>query len=195
MGFEFGRRVREAAGAIGARMAERARRLGRLAHAEAGRVWRDVGERLHLDAVCSVEEADAPPAANAEENLAVGPGTLAVVETMAEVLARSGYSEIRADVVGFAAPEVVRGTVRSHRPSLSARARGRPVLVDVFLPEECDLDRHLSRWHLFASAAEQMGGEFHLVVPSWLDGRAGRSWARQLTEGCGFSVGKVWELG
>jgi hypothetical protein len=194
MGFEIGRRVREAAGAIGARMAEQARRLGRLAHAEAGRVWRDVGERLHWDLASPAAAPEGPPPGNAEENLAVGPHTLAAVETMAEVLKRSGYSEVRADVAGFAAPEIVRGTVRSHRPSLSARAAGRPVIVDVFLPDERDLDHQLSRWHLFASAADQTGGEFHLVVPAWLEGRAGRVWARQLTAGCGISVAKVWEL-
>jgi hypothetical protein len=174
-------------------MAEGARRLGRLAHAEAGRVWRDVGERLHWEVPPSAAP-EGPPPGNAEENLAVGPRTLAAVETMAEVLSRSGYAEVRADVAGFTAPDIVRGTVRSHRPSLSARAGGRPVIVDVFLPDESDLDRHLSRWHLFASAADQTGGEFHLVVPAWLDGRDGRAWARQLTAGCGLSVAKVWVL-
>lgn len=195
MGFEIGRRVREAAGAIGARMAGEARRLGRLAHAEAGRVWRNVGERLHWDLAAS-EDVPATPQelANAEENKAVGPRTLAVTETMAEVLARSGYADVRADVAGFSPPDIVRGTVRSHRPCLSARAAGRPILVDVFLPEEGEVDHQISRWHLFASAAEQMGGEFHLVVPSWMEGRGGRAWARQVSEACGLPVAKVWEF-
>ena len=196
MGFEIGRRVREAAGVLGARMAKEARRLGRLAHAEAGRVWRDVGERLHWDRTDPAEEAaERWASANTEDNEAVGPRTLAVVEIMAEVLARSGYSDVRADVAGFTAPEVVRGTVRSHRPSLAARAGNRPVLVDVFLPDESDVERQLSRWHLFASAAEQMGGEFHLVVPSWFEGRTGRAWVQQLTDGHGLRAGKVWEIG
>lgn len=194
MGFEIGRRVREAAGAISERVAERARRLGRLAHAEAGRVWRDVGERLHLHEAPAADGPELPSAGNAEENQAVGPRTLAVVETMAEVLARSGYDEVRADVAGLTAPELVRGTVRSHRPCLSARVAGRPVLVDVFLPEESDIDRQLSRWHLFASAAEQTGGEFHLVVPSWFEGRSGRGWVRQLSDASGLGVAKIWEL-
>jgi hypothetical protein len=68
------------------------------------------------------------------------------------------------------------------------------VLVDVYLPGESDPDEHLSRWQLFASAAHDCGGEFHVVVPTWMDGAPGRRWVRALTEATGMTVTKVWEV-
>jgi hypothetical protein len=216
MGFELKRLVQEAAGAFGSRVADGARALGRCAHAQAGRLWRDVGEILRLDS-CAPRGAPAvassaarakdperrrdtpgapfasePP--NGEPNIVVGARTQVLVETMAEVLERSGYRELRADVPNRAAPELVRGTVRSHRPSLAAVAGGCAVLVDVFVPGETPAEEQLSRWHLFSSAAEQVGGEFHVVVPATVDGMAGRAWARRVAEATGLSIQQVWEI-
>ena len=209
MGFELRKLVREAAGAFGARVAETARSVGRRAHARAGRVWRDVGELLRLDEraapdararlgaqACAAERPAlrAPDLVSAELNTAVGARTQVLVETMVEVLERSGYRELRADVTGRSAPEVVRGTVRSHRPSVAAVGGGCAVLVDVFVPSETSPEEQLSRWHLFSSAAEQVGGEFHVVVPSTLEGIAGRAWTRRLAEATGMSIHRVWEI-
>jgi hypothetical protein len=210
MGFELRKLVREAAGALGTRFAETARSMGRRAHARAGRVWRDVGELLRLgeDAALAARVRPPPNAdatekpgrvraidpASAEPNTAVGAHTQVLVETMVEVLERSGYVEVHADVAGRTAPELVRGTVRSHRPSLAAVAGGCAVLVDVFVPSEMAPEEQLSRWHLFSSAAEQVGGEFHVVVPSTLEGVAGRAWTRRLAEAMGMSIHQVWEI-
>ena len=217
MGFELKRLVQEAAGAFGSRVADTARALGRCAHAQAGRLWRDVGEILQLDAYAtprapvgtsSTARAKEPeprrgapgvPLAsgeppNGEPNIVVGACTQVLVETMAEVLERSGYRELRADVPNRAAPELVRGTVRSHRPSLAAVAGGCAVLVDVFVPGETPAEEQLSRWHLFSSTAEQVGGEFHVVVPATVDGMAGRAWARRVAEATGLSIHQVWEI-
>ena len=68
------------------------------------------------------------------------------------------------------------------------------MLVDVHVPAESTPDEQLSRWHLFASAAEQLHGEFHVVVPARIEGMAGRSWARQLSEATGIEALKVWEV-
>jgi hypothetical protein len=68
------------------------------------------------------------------------------------------------------------------------------VLVDVFEPMECDPEEQLSRWHLFSSAAEQLGGEFHVVVPAWLEGTTGRAWSRRVADACGLRIAHVWEL-
>ncbi len=194
MGFELGRLVREAAGEIGTRVAEKARELRRRAHAQAGRVWRDVGVILRLDASPEVHEASGCDASGREANTMVGPSTRAVVETMAEVLALSGYVGVHADVEGRPAPSVIRGTMRSHRPSLSATSSGRQVLVDVFVPEETDASLQLSRWQLFASAADQSGGEFHVVVPAWFENSGGRDWVRRIAEATGMRIAKVWEI-
>jgi hypothetical protein len=187
--------VREAAGGIGSRFVDKARELRRLAHARADQVWRDVGERLRMQLALVLRDARRGECQRtAEPNEVLGPGTLAIVESMYEVLALSGYRAVCADVTGHTAPELVHGTVRSHRPSLTAVGGGRPVLVDVYLPGESDPDEHISRWQLFASAASDCGGEFHVVVPSWMEGGSGRRWVRSVTEGSGMVVTKVWEV-
>lgn len=210
MAFELKKLVREAAGALGDRFAETARAFGRRAHARAGRVWRDVGEILRLEpevgrkssqrragepAAAPVSTPARPPDPSvAEQNEAVGACTQALVETMVEVLERSGYRELHADITGRPVPEIVRGTLRSHRPSLAAVGGGCAVLVDVFVPSETAPDEQLSRWALFSSAAQQVGGEFHVVVPARLDGVAGRAWANRVAEATGLAIHKVWEV-
>jgi hypothetical protein len=198
MRFELVWLVRGVAGELGTRVADKARELGRRAQAGAGRVWRGLGERLlpdpsdHRREPCAFARCVAP--ARAESNAALGPRTAALVETMAEALALSGYRDVRADVSGLDAPEMVRGTARNHRPSLSALGGGRPVLVDVYIPGEIDPEEHLSRWHLFGSAAAQLHGEFHVVVPSFFEGTRGRECVRRLTDAMGIEVTKVWEV-
>jgi len=194
MGFELGRLVREAAGELGALLAEKARDLRRRAHARAGRVWRDVGELIRVQIAIALDAHGPTHVTNPETNTVVGPQTRVLIETMAEVLSRSGYSAVRADLEGGSAPEVVHGTVRSHRPSLSAIGGGRTVLVDVYLPDESDEDEQFSRWQLFASAAAQSGGEFHVVVPSWIAGDPGNRWVRSLCDSTGIAITKVWEV-
>ena len=195
MGFELGRLVREAAGGISTRVVEKARELRRRAEAGAGRVWRGVGEKLPVHLSIEVGGGRRGELAGHEEaNLALGPCTRALVETMAEALALSGYGAVHADLAGRPSPAVVRGTMRSHRPSLAAVGGGRPVLFDVFVPGETDPAEHLSRWQLFASAATQCDGEFHVVVPAWLDGSAGKEWVRRIVDGTGLRIAKVWEI-
>lgn len=194
MGFELGRLVREAAGGIGSILAEAARDLRRKAHDEAGRVWRDVGELLRDQIATALEAQRRSGPDRTERNEAVGPKTRAVTETMSEVLALSGYESVHADVEGRPVPELVRGTVRSHRPNLSAVGGGLPVLFDVYFPGESDPEEQLSRWQLFASAAVQTGGEFHVVVPAWIEGAPGRLWARRVADATGIAVTKIWEI-
>jgi hypothetical protein len=189
--------VWEAADAIRARLTEKARELRRLAEAEAGRVFRDVSERL---LAAGREECHSPGchlhgrATNAEVNVVVGPCTGALVETMVEVMTLAGYREVRADLPNHVAPEVVRGTVRSHRPSLAALGGGRPVLMDIFVPGETAPEEQLSRWQLFSSAADQVAGEFHVVVPSSVEGLNGTEWVRRVTDTVGICVTKIWEV-
>lgn len=193
MGFELGRLVREAAGGLGELVARKARTLRRRAHAEAGRVWHDVGELLRTQLAIALE-ARRDVTRNGTFNEAVGPRTHVLIETMAEVLTLSGYRSVRADVTGHPPPHVVQGTVRSHRPSLTAIGGGRPVLMDVCLPDESEEDEQVSRWQLFASAAAQCDGEFHVVVPSWIEGTTGRAWVHQVADAAGTIVTKVWEV-
>ncbi len=195
--FHIGRFVRGKTATLTGRVVETARELRRRARL-ASCVLREVRDLLRAGAGEHGTSGDptggSGRATKIERNLAVGPRTLAVVEVMAEVLTRSGYRDVQADAPGYLPPDVVRGTVRSHRPSLAAVGGGRRVFVDVYLPGETGRDEQLSRWHLFASAADQVEGEFHAVVPAFLDGTAGREWVRQLTETTGIGVSKVWEI-
>ena len=99
-GFELGRRMREAADALRARVAEKARELRRRARTKAGRVFHEMGERLRPEERrAGIQVAPCPhlgEGLNTERNIVVGPRTAAFVEIMTEVLTRSGYRELRA---------------------------------------------------------------------------------------------------
>lgn len=116
-----------------------------------------------------------------------------LIRLMAETLPLAGYGGVRADLPGWEAPEVIRGALRDHRPSLSC-ASPRPVLVDVIPPGPLALPDLASRWQLFASAAELAGGQFHVVLPRWVAGRDGRQVAKQIAELVGVRIGYVWTV-
>src|SRR5512133_746818 len=94
MGFELGRLVREAAGELGTLLAEKARDLRRRAHLEAGRVLHGVGEMLRVQLATALEAHHGDRPTHAEVNTVVGAHTRVLTETMAEVLARSGYRAV-----------------------------------------------------------------------------------------------------
>ncbi len=116
-----------------------------------------------------------------------------LIRLMAEALPLAGYGGIRADLPGWQAPEVVHGAVRDHRPSLSCEAP-KPVLLDVLAPGPLALEEVASRWQLFASAAELLGGQFHVVLPRWIAGRDGRLVAKQIAELIGVRIGFIWAV-
>lgn len=116
-----------------------------------------------------------------------------LIRLMAEALPLAGYGGIRADLPGWQAPDVVHGAVRDHRPSLSCEAP-KPVLLDVLAPGPLALEEVASRWQLFASAAELLGGQFHVVLPRWIAGRDGRLVAKQIAELIGVRIGFIWAV-
>ncbi len=116
-----------------------------------------------------------------------------LIRLMAEALPLAGYGGIRADLPGWQAPDVVHGAVRDHRPSLSCEAP-KPVLLDVLAPGPLALEEVASRWQLFASAAELLGGQFHVVLPRWIAGRDGRQVAKQIAELIGVRIGFIWAV-
>ena len=116
-----------------------------------------------------------------------------LIRLMAETLPLAGYGGVRADLPGWQAPDVVHGAVRDHRPSLSCEAP-KPVLLDVLAPGPLALEEVASRWQLFASAAELVGGQFHVVLPRWVAGRDGRQVAKQIAELVGVRIGYIWAI-
>ena len=117
----------------------------------------------------------------------------ALILLMAEALPLAGYSGIHADAPGWEVPEVIRGAVKDHRPSLFCEAP-KPVFLDVLAPGPLAIDDVASRWQLFASAAELTEGEFHVVIPRWIAGRDGRAVAKQIAELVGVKVHYVWAV-
>jgi hypothetical protein len=121
------------------------------------------------------------------------PGRESAILLMAEALPLVGYGGIKADLPGWEPPEIVRGALRDHRPSLSAR-EPKLVFFDVLALGPLTLEEVASRWQLFASAAQQSEGEFHVVIPRWVAGRDGRQLAKQLAELVGVRIGFIWAI-
>jgi hypothetical protein len=117
----------------------------------------------------------------------------AAIRLMAEALPLAGYAGVRADLPGWEAPDLVHGALRDHRPSLSARLP-KPILFDVLALGPVTLEEVASRWQLFASAAELLEGEFHVVIPRWVAGRDGRQVAKQIAELVGVRIGFIWAI-
>jgi hypothetical protein len=117
----------------------------------------------------------------------------AFIRLMAETLPLAGYAGVRADLPGWDRPEVVHGAMRDHRPSLFCE-QPKPTFLDVLAPGPLTLEEVASRWQLFASAAELTGGEFHVVIPSWVAGHDGRHLAKQIADLVGVRIGYVWTV-
>jgi len=119
----------------------------------------------------------------------------AVTRLMAETLPLAGYTNILADCPGKRRPHLIRGMRADHRPNLVCQGGYRYVLMDVVFPGEMNFPDIASRWQLFASAAEQAGGEFHVVVPRWVEGvGAGRDAVSKAAEAIGIRISHIWEI-
>jgi hypothetical protein len=124
-----------------------------------------------------------------------GDKVTAATRLMAETLPLAGYTNILADCPGKRRPHLIRGMRADHRPNLVCQGGYRYVLMDVVFPGEMNFPDIASRWQLFASAAEQAGGEFHVVVPRWVEGvGAGRDAVSKAAEAIGIRISHIWEI-
>lgn len=119
----------------------------------------------------------------------------AATRLMAETLPLAGYTNILADCPGKRRPQLIRGMRADHRPNLVCHGGFRYVLMDVVFPGEMNFPDIASRWQLFSSAAEQAGGEFHVIVPRWVEGvGAGREAIAKAADALGIRISHVWEI-
>ncbi len=119
----------------------------------------------------------------------------AATRLMAETLPLAGYTNILADCPGKRRPHLIRGMRADHRPNLVCQGGYRYVLMDVVFPGEMNFPDIASRWQLFSSAAEPAGGEFHVVVPRWVEGvGAGREAVSKAAEAIGIRISHIWEI-
>jgi hypothetical protein len=119
----------------------------------------------------------------------------AATRLMAETLPFAGYTNILADCPGKRRPHLIRGMRADHRPNLVCQGGYRYVLMDVVFPGEMNFPDIASRWQLFSSAAEQAGGEFHVVVPRWVEGvGSGRDAVAKAADAIGIRIFHIWEI-
>jgi hypothetical protein len=88
-----------------------------------------------------------------------------LINMMARHFVSQGYRNIRADVPGMVAPEVIHGTKQNHIPDLTADKNGSGIILEAETASTIPGDHTASQWSLFSDAAKKASGEFHLVVP------------------------------
>ncbi len=118
---------------------------------------------------------------------------------MAEYFRSEGCVDVRADAPSYSPPEKIIGSVKDHCPSLTCRRpdkRGTAIVMDTLLVEggAVDLAEVVSRLQLFASAAQAIQGELHLVVPQRVGGCDGEELAKALLKRLGLKAHRIWSL-
>lgn len=106
---------------------------------------------------------------------------------MARHFASQGYRNIRADLPGMVAPEVILGTKQNHMPDLTADKNGTRIILEVETAGTISDDHTASQWSLFSDAAKKAGGKFHVVVP-----KGYRRSAEQRLVALGLRADEIW---
>jgi hypothetical protein len=110
-----------------------------------------------------------------------------LVNMMARHFASLGYRNIRADLPGMVAPEVILGTKQNHIPDLTADKNGTRIILEAETGGTISGDHTASQWSLFSDAAKKAGGEFHVVVP-----KRYRSSAERRLADLGLKADNIW---
>lgn len=98
-----------------------------------------------------------------------------------------GYRNIKADISGMTSPDVIYGTKQNHVPDITAEKNGITVILEA---ETCDsiYNSHTtSQWSLFADAANNPSGEFHVVVP-----KGSRNDAERRAADLSIKIDTIW---
>lgn len=98
-----------------------------------------------------------------------------------------GYQNIKADVAGMTCPDVICGTKKNHIPDLTAQKNGVSVILEAETSGSIHDSHTASQWSLFADAAKNDGGEFHVVVP-----KGARNDAAQRAASLSISIDTIW---
>ncbi len=115
-----------------------------------------------------------------------------LIRMMADEFRRQGYTNIKADLEGFALPDpVIDGRGNQYIPDLTCN-KNDPSRTRILLEgETCDTisDSHTqAQWRAFAHAK----GEFHLVVPTTCGTEPGLERAERRLEELGITAKKIW---
>jgi len=110
-----------------------------------------------------------------------------LIVMMVEHFKRNGFKDIKADITGMKAPNVIVGFLQNHKPDLTAEINGKEIILEAETVNSISDEHTKSQWTLFADAAIKNGGEFHLVVPSGY-----RNVAEQRARLIGVKIDTIW---
>jgi len=110
-----------------------------------------------------------------------------LIVMMVEYLRKQGLRNIRADIPGILSPDIIFGTIRNHRPDLTADSNGKIIILEAETSNSISDDHTASQWSLFFHFSRESNGEFHLVVPKGERGSAERRAAM-----LGISIDIIW---
>jgi len=119
-----------------------------------------------------------------------------LVRIMASHFEKKGYSNIKADLPGYEQPGNIRSGAVEHRPDVTCEknegGRRRVILLEAETGDSIEESHTASQWKLFRLAADQWGGEFHIIVPRQCGNSAGRDLAQQRLRELGISADEIW---
>jgi len=110
-----------------------------------------------------------------------------LVSMMVRHFEMEGYTAIKADILGMPKPAIIYGTNSDHVPDLTAMKDDTFIILEAETSSSILDDHTVSQWSLFADAAREAGGEFHVVVP-----KGSRGIAEQRAANVGIAIDTVW---
>jgi hypothetical protein len=131
----------------------------------------------------------------AQRSLAESQEHANLIRMMANYFQNQGCTDIRADLPAWSQPIVIAGTMQNHQPDLTCRrndARQTFIILEAETASTISDQHTASQWVLFADAARQWGGEFHVIVPKFVHGRSGHDAARQRARQLGITLHQTW---
>ena len=110
-----------------------------------------------------------------------------LIKMMVSHFTSEGYQNIKADVAGMKGPDVIYGTKQNHVPDLTAQKNGVTIILEAETSGSINHSHTASQWSLFADAAKNDGGEFHIVVP-----KGSRNDAKQRAANLSINIDTIW---
>jgi hypothetical protein len=115
-----------------------------------------------------------------------------LIKMMLNYFTQNGYSNIKADLQGYTASELVLdGRGNNFLPDLTCNKNDAVKTRIILEAETCSTisDSHTAdQWRAFARAT----GEFHIVVPKTCNGQSGRTKAQDRLRGIGITAEQIW---
>jgi len=126
-----------------------------------------------------------------ERSLAESEEHKRLVKMMLNHFKSKGYTNLKADLEGETLPDRIDG----HIPDLTCNkndAKGTFIILEA---ETCNtiFDEHTEdQWKTFHQKAQEVGGEFHIIVPKTCNGESGPDLARKRLNELGIRADAIW---